>query len=261
VVRSNSDVLRLHLGRRKMMKSTRISTLFSAVFFLVVLPGAANAYTVNTVEVVNTGLGANELVSVWGGGLDGSVEGVYAGVYNLNKTSGTGEGKLWSNGTIGAFCAELSEPAPDVTSKYSVISLQDALGTGKAGYISELWGRYYDPSWTGNGPFTWQQDSKAAAFATAIWEIIYEDLPGSSLKWDVKVDSTWGSGGFRTDFGGATIANNYLHSLDGTGPMANLRVFSYGGNQDYIAQVPEPTTIALLGLGGLSLLRRKRKTA
>jgi hypothetical protein len=244
-----------------MTKSTRISTLFSALFLLVVLPYSANAYTVDSVEVVSSGLGANELISVWGGGVDGSVESVYAGVYNLEKTYGTGEGKLWTDGQIGAFCAELSEPAPNVTSKYSVVSLDDAFGTAKAGYISELWGRYYDPSWTGSGQFTWLQDSKAAAFATAIWEIIYEGLPTSPLKWDVKVDGTLGTGGFYTNFGGANIANNLLHSLDGTGPMADLRVFSYNGNQDYIAQVPEPTTIALLGLGSLSLLRRKRKTA
>ena len=244
-----------------MVKSTRISTLFSAVFLLVVLPSAVSAYPVYTVEVVSAGNGANELISVWGGGIDGSVDSVYAGVYNLYKTEGAGEGKLWTDGTIGAFCAELSEPAPEITSKYSVVSLQDAYGTGKADYISELWGRFYDPSWTGDGPFTWQQDSKAAAFATALWEIVYEDLPGSALKWDVKVDGTWGGTGFRTDFGGSIIANNYLHSLDGTGPMADLRVFSYNGSQDYIAQVPEPTTIILLGLGGLGLLRRKRSRA
>jgi hypothetical protein len=241
-----------------MNKSTRISALFSLLFLLTVLPCTANAYTVDTVEVVSSGLGANEFTSVWGGGLDGSVEGDYAGLYNLDKTLGTGEGKLWADGTIGAFCAELSEPAPEVTTKYSVTSLDDAFGTKKAVYISELWGRYYDPSWTGDGPFNWQQDSEAAAFATALWEIIYED---SSLKWDVKVDATWDASGFRTDFGGATIANNYLYSLDGTGPMADLRVFSYGGSQDYIAQVPEPTTIVLLGIGSLGLLRRKRKAA
>ena len=244
-----------------MIKSIRISSLFSAVFLFVILPSAATAYPVNTVEVVSTGNGANELISVWGGGIDGSVEGVYAGVYNLEKTYGTGEGKLWPDGQIGSFCAELSEPAPEVISKYSVISLEDSFGTKRADYISELWGRYYDPSWTGSGPFNWQQDSKAAAFATAIWEIVYEGLPSSPLKWDVKVDNTWGGSGFRTDFGGSNIANNYLHSLDGTGPMANLRVFSYNGSQDYIAQVPEPTTIALFGLGALSLLRRKRSKA
>jgi hypothetical protein len=213
------------------------------------------------VEVVSTGLGANELISVWGGGVDGSVESVYAGAYNLEKTSGTGEGKLWPDGQVGAFCAELSEAAPEITTKYSVISLDDAFGTAKADYISELWGRYYDPSWTGDGQFTWLQDSKAAAFATALWEVIYEDLPGSTLKWDVTVDGTWGDGGFYTDFGGANLANNMLHSLDGTGPVSELRVFSYSGSQDYIALVPEPTTIVLLGLGSLGLFRRKRKSA
>jgi len=241
-----------------MIKSTRISILFSLLFLLTILPCTANAYTVDTVEVVNTGLGANELIGVWGGGVDSSGTGVYAGVYNLEKTSGTGDGKLWVDGTIGAFCAELSEPAPVITSKYSVTSLDDAFGTKKAVYLSELWGRYYDPSWAGDGPFNWQQDSEAAAFATALWEIVYED---STLKWDVKVDATWGNTGFRTDFGGANIANQYLYSLDGTGPMADLRVFSYGGSQDYIAQVPEPTTIVLLGFGTLGLLRRKRKAA
>ncbi len=240
------------------MKLTRISILFSLLFLLTVLPCAANAYTVDTVEVVSTGLGANELVGVWGSGVDSSGTGVYAGVYNLEKTSGTGDGKLWADGLIGAFCAELSEPAPEVTTKYSVGSLDDAFGTKKANYLSELWGRYYDSSWAGDGPFNWQQDSEAAAFATAVWEIVGDDSP---LKWDVKTDTTWGGTGFRTDFGGATIANKYLYSLDGTGPMADLRVFSYGGSQDYIAQVPEPTTVVLLGLGALGMLRRKRKTA
>ena len=243
-----------------MTKSTKVSILFSTLFLLAVLPYSADAYTVDTVEVVSTGLGANELISVWGDGINGSIESVYAGLYNLEKTSGSGEGKLWPDGQIGAFCAELSEPAPDVITKYNVTSLDDKFGSAKASYISELWGRYYDQSWSGDGSFTWLQDSKAAAFATALWEIIYEDLPGSSLKWDVKTDGTWGEGGFYTDFGGAALANELLHSLDGTGPMADLRVFSNSGSQDYIAQVPEPTTIVLLGIGSLCLLRRKKRT-
>jgi hypothetical protein len=241
-----------------MTKPAKISILFSALFILTVLPCAANAYTVDSVGVVSSSLGANELISVWGDGVDGSTTSVYSGVYNLEKSYGTGEGKLWADGPISTFCAELSEPAPETTTKYSVVSLDAAFGAKKAVYISELWGRYHDSSWTGDGPFNWQQDSKAAAFATALWEIIYEDSP---LKWDVTTDSSWDGSGFRTDFGGAFIANQYLDSLDGTGPMADLRVFSFSGSQDYIAQVPEPTTIALLGLGTLGLLRRKRKTA
>ncbi len=43
--------------------------------------------------------------------------------------------------------------------------------------------------------------------------------------------------------------------------MANLRVFANGSSQDYIAEVPEPATIALLGLGGVWSLMRRRRTA
>jgi len=231
---------------------------------MAVLPCAARAYPVNTVDIVNTGNAASEIVTVSGGGLSNTD--VYAGVYTLEKTNGVGEGKFWPNGTVNAFCTELSEAAPEITTKYNVIGpeegpLSAAMGAEKAGYISELWGRYYDSSWAGSGSFTWLQNAQAAAFATAIWEIVYEDLPVSPLKWDVKIDGTWGAGGFSTSFGGTALANNWLHSLNGTGPMANLRVFGYNGSQDYIAEVPEPATIALLGLGGVWSLMRRRRTA
>ncbi|HUV63492.1 MAG TPA: PEP-CTERM sorting domain-containing protein [Sedimentisphaerales bacterium] len=247
-----------------MMKSTKLSAIISAAFIMAVLPCAARAYPVNTVEIVNTGNAASEIVTVSGGGLSG-VD-VYAGVYTLDKTNGAGEGKFWPNGTVNAFCTELSEAAPEITTKYNVIGLEEgplsaAMGGEKAGYISELWGRYFDSSWTGSGSFTWLQNAQASAFATAIWEIVYEDLPVSPLKWDVKIDGTWGAGGFSTTFGGAALANKWLHSLDGTGPMANLRLFGSNGSQDYIAEVPEPATIALLGLGGVWSLMRRRRTA
>ena len=73
------------------------------------------------------------------------------------------------------------------------------------------------------------------------------------------MDGTIGIGGFRASYLDSVAANNMLHSLDGTGPRADLRVFSYNGKQDYVVAVPEPATIALLGLGGLfSMMRRKK---
>ena len=238
------------------------STFLFAALLLAILSCTVNAYPLNTVEMWNTGVGASSPMTVWGGGLNG-VD-VYAGAYMFEKTNGSGEGKLWDNGTISGFCVELSEPAPEITTKYSVIPLEKGpfggpMGAEKAGYISELWGRFYDSSWASGDSYTQKQNVQAAAFAAAIWEILYEDLPVSPMKWDVKVDGTTGKGGFSTNFEYA-LANHWLHSLDGTGPKADLRILSYDGNQDYIVAVPEPTTVVLLGFGSLlSLLHKKRR--
>ena len=253
-----------------MMNFHKTFTTLIIAALLLGLPCVVRAYPVSTVEIVNTGNAASETITVWGGGLE-NVD-VYAGVYTFNKSAGTGEGKLWDNGLVTGFCTELSETVPTITSKYSVMSLESGpvptsflggpMGAEKADYIRELWGRFYDPSWATEGQHTWKQNSQASAFASAIWEIVYEDLPAKPAKWDVTVDGTAGALGFASEWVDSDLANGWLHALDGTGPKADLRVFSFNGSQDYIAQVPEPATIVLLGLGGaLSLFRRKRNAA
>jgi len=200
-----------------MMKLKRTSATLFIVAMLLGLPCAVQAYPVSTVEIVNTGNAASETITVWGGGLKGAD--VYAGVYTFDKTAGTGEGKLWDNGLVTGFCTELSETVPTITSKYSVIELEGGpvptgflggpMGEAKADYISELWGRFYDSSWASEGPFTWKQNSQASAFASAIWEIVYEDLPAISAKWDVTVDGTAGSGGFASLYCTGSGAGNH----------------------------------------------------
>ena len=188
----------------------------------------------------------------------------------LEKSYGTNEGKTWSDGPIGVFCIEWSEIVSSNTLRYDVIMPEDGpvpttllegtMGLTKAKYLQELWGRYFDPSWVGSGTFSYQQNTKAEAFGAAVWEIVHEDFPGSPLAWDVTLDGSPGDRGFRAEYLDTSLANYMLHSLDGTGPRADLRVFSYNGQQDYLVEVPEPTTIALLGFGGvLSLVRKKRK--
>jgi hypothetical protein len=252
-----------------MMKLVKLSLVLRIAFFLI-LPGTIKAAPLGTVDIAKTSNGASDIIEVWAAGYEGLPS--YSGVYMLDKTYGTNEGKLWDDGPIGVFCIEWAELTSSDTLTYDVIMpeegplptalLGSAMGTTKAKYLEELWGRYFDPSWVGNGPFTYTQNAKAAAFGAAAWEIVHENLPTSPLGWDVTVDGTIGIGGFRADYLDSVAANNMLHSLDGTGPRADLRVFSYNGQQDYIVAVPEPATIALIGIGGVfSLLRRKKTTA
>lgn len=248
------------------MKIPKMATILCTALVLA-LPCVTNAVPVGTVDIVRDGLGANAEVEVWGGGQAGSV--AYSGVYMLGKTAGSGEGDIWPDGQLGSFCMELNELAPDDTFTYDVVVLEEApvpttflggaIGAAKATYLCELWGRFFDPDWVGSGPFTSEQNSGAAAFAVAIWEIVYEDLPSSPLGWDATVDSTDGDLGFYAVGADADKANDYLHSLTGCGPKADLRAFVRCGSQDYLVEVPEPATIALLGFSGvLSLVRKKR---
>ncbi|HLB72528.1 MAG TPA: PEP-CTERM sorting domain-containing protein [Sedimentisphaerales bacterium] len=248
-----------------MSKKNVVTVLFVAV--ILYLTSGARACLKNTVEIEHDGYGASGMAELWGGGLNGANR--HAGVYMLDKSGGAGEGDLWDDGWIGVFCIELSQSAPSYPKTYDVVMPQDAqnpttflgekIGSEKAEYLSELWGRFFDEAWVTSESFTAEQNIAAEAFAVAVWEIIYEDMPESPTTWDVAVDGTAGPLGFRCDDVDISLANGMLHSLDGTGPKADLRAFTNGCSQDYIVEVPEPATILLLGLSSLALIHRKKK--
>jgi hypothetical protein len=221
----------------------KMKRLIAAVVLVgIVLTSTASA-TLGTANIQGHNNGLSDIGTVWGGGLSG-VTG-RTGVYSWTNAGGTGLGTLvpdWG------FCIELIRGP--YTGWHNVIPLNEAPNSkpmgAKADLIRELWGRHFNPTWTAPGGNT----QMAEAFGTAIWEIIYETDP----TWDV----TSGPGFYATGIEQYATANAWLNELDGTGPRANLAAISTLDGQDYVVQVPEPATITLLGLGALSLLRRKR---
>jgi len=251
------------------MRTTVIVSLI-LVCFLVTQSAATPIY--GTVTMSPSGYGAKDTMTIWGGGWSGLS--INAGVQMFNKTAGTDQGQYLDNGNIGGFCMDLSEYVAHGSRTYDVIMPQDgprptsflgqAMGQDKADYLSELWGRFYDSSWAAGGSYTYQQNKNAEAFAAAIWEIIYENLPTSSVGWDVTVDSTGGSKGFKATNLDYQKANSWLHALDGTGPMADLRALSYIGAQDFLFEVhdpgviPEPASIAIFAVSALCFLVKRK---
>jgi hypothetical protein len=255
--------------KRAITKSSFTLVKLAVVIFLVTLQVSATPIS-DTVTMSHVGYGAKGTMTIWGGGENGL--NVYAGVYIFNKTAGTGEGQLLNNGFIGGFCMDLAESVVGGSLNYDVLLPQDGprpttfldgpMGQGKAAYLAELWSEYFDPAWAAGGSYTYQQKKGAEAFAVAVWEIVYEDLPSSSAGWDVTIDGTSGSKGFRAQNLDYQTANTWLHALDGRVPMVELRTLSYNGSQDFLVAlpqmpIPEPSTLAIFAVTGLLFGRRR----
>ncbi len=175
------------------------------------------------------------------------------------------------------FCVEPDQNISEDYKKYDVRMPKDGpvgtswrsgpMGITRENLLRELWGRFFDSSWT-DGSYGDADRDNAAGFGLAVHEIIYETIMDSmSLVLDATADVFCAkpkSNGDDNEY--ALIANVYLSALTGdTTKFANLLVLTngddqfYEGYQDYLVEIPEPGTALMSGLGVLGILGLLRR--
>jgi hypothetical protein len=164
-----------------------------------------------------------------------SFRSVYAGQINFSS----------SNGSLSTYCGEALATLNGASNRYDVsqLTLTPNTNLGKAGTI------------LANNQAGAITAAQQAGLQLAVWEAIYDG--GATF------DAS--NAGFKAKNVSSEIlgfASQYYATFSTT-PTNSVTFFGStgAGGQSQMTAVPEPMTVAALGMGSLALLRRRRKSA
>ena len=225
----------------------------------ILVAGLASAASAAYVNATFTGVTPGVTVNLQDTNNAISLNNVGAGGFNFTRTGGTATDP-YLTGSYVTFCIDISKTvAVNGNYGWSQTALENAptppggpnsnfpMGAAKAALIGKLWGAHRGGLSTG---------VEFGAFQLAIWEIIFEN----SNTLDVLNGNFIVSGG-NVDSGNArTLANSWLSTVAAQAAYGGLYALTGntadGNPQDQL--VPTPGSLALCGLGGLVLARRRR---
>lgn len=235
------------------MKNCKNTVLVGGLLAAAAVSSSASAATV-IADVLSVNPGSS-LTYILDGGPEATT---LAGVFNWNRSGGTFGPDIGD--PFKSFCIELTQTVqPGINVTFDVIPLENGplpgsgssgglagMGVAKAGNLKKLWAEYYDDALLSN--------NNAAAFQTAVWEIVYDpSLDLASGNFQAKQSSP---GVFSDSHVATSVA--WLGSLAGLTLQADLAALSNLDWQDQVVVVPEPTLGGLLMLSALAGYRRRR---